>query len=214
MFGGTIEKNYNPLFASMNLTPEQSAAAKRIIMDRMLSDAEFGMAMVSGELDGDKKTDLLQKRNADKAAFDEQIKQYLGDDNYSQFQAYEKTMPDRTSVSTFKDQLASSPIALSSDQEARLAGALIEERQAFKFTVDLNAIKSSADPASGMTAEKFNLFQQETEQLAQRFLTRAQSILSPEQFAAFGEYQTKAQEMQRAMMQNYAKAFSNRDGGK
>jgi len=50
--------------------------------------------------------------------YDAQIKQFLGDDNYQMFQAYEKTTPDRMTVSQFSDQLSGSATPLTTDQHS------------------------------------------------------------------------------------------------
>jgi hypothetical protein len=51
-------------------------------------------------------SELQSSRRAQESdAADAQIKEFLGDDNFVQFQAYEKSLGERMAVSGFKDQL-------------------------------------------------------------------------------------------------------------
>src|ERR1035438_6305431 len=56
---------------------------------------------------------------AEQAAIDGQIKQLLGDDNYTPYQAYGKTLSERMVITQVADQLADSPKAVGADQEDR-----------------------------------------------------------------------------------------------
>src|SRR5262249_13679991 len=46
MMGTMIDKNYADFFASMNLTPEQTTALKDLLNQRMMVNADAGMAML------------------------------------------------------------------------------------------------------------------------------------------------------------------------
>src|SRR5205814_10472839 len=110
---------------------------------------------------------------------DKQIKEFLGDANYPQFQTYEKTIPERMTLNMFKEQQASGPGALTPEQESQLLQVMSEERQNFKFTTDFSdQAKVSADPASFFTEEKISQFEQERNQLHDRYMERATNILA------------------------------------
>lgn len=212
---GIIDKNYAKLIADLHLNPEQTAALKEAIMNKMLAGTEIGMSMLSGGVDAAKRDELVQQIKTQNEASDAQIKQLLGDDNYTQYQAYEKTLPDRMAISSLKDQLAGGPTALNPDQEQQLIDAMSQERQNFKFTTDFtDDSKLTGNLASYFTEDKMNQFFQEQDRLNQQYTTRAQSILSPDQLGAFQKYLASQQAIQKAGMKMAAQLFAPKSGGK
>jgi uncharacterized coiled-coil protein SlyX len=210
-----IDKNYAKLFADLHLSPEQSAALKEMIMNKQLSGTDVGMSMFSDDVDATKRAELVQQAKATNDVFDAQIKTFLGDDNYTQFQAYEKTQTDRLAVSGFKDQLAGGSMALNPDQEQQLIQGMTQERQNFKFTTDFSdRTKLTGDFASYFSEDKVNQYFQEQDQLNQKYLANARGILSPDQFDAFQKYLVAQQGMQKMGMQMAAKMFAPKSGGK
>jgi hypothetical protein len=199
MLGGMVDKNYAAYFASLNLTPQQSASLKDLILNRGLVDAELGISLMSGDSDLDKRKELTDKSKADRDGINSQIKEFLGDDNYNQFQAYEKSIPDRMSLNMYKDQQGSGPGAFNPDQEAQLIQAMGEERLNFKFTTDFSdQSKFNGDIASYFTEEKIDKFYEESDALNQRYLDRAKTILTPDQLDPFTKFLNSQRELQKA----------------
>jgi hypothetical protein len=204
-----VDKNYSRLFSDLHLTPEQSATLKDLILNKQMSAADIGMSMMSGDLDATNRTKLMEQVKASSDSADAQIKQYLGDANYSQFQSYEKTMAERTSVNGFKDQLGTGPTALSDGQEQQLIQAMAQEREGFKFTTDLSdKTKFTGDFATMFSEDKMNGYLQELGQLNQQYLGRAQTILSPDQYSAFEKYLNNQQALQKMGIGMAAKMFA------
>jgi hypothetical protein len=213
VLGGMIDKNYAPYFTSLNLTPEQSSSLKDLILNRGLVDAEAGMSMLSGDNDPDKRKEIMDKTKADRDAVNSQIKDFLGEDNYTQFQTYEKTIPDRMSLNMYKDQQGSGPGALNPDQEAQLIQAMGDERQNFKFTTDYSdQSKFNGDIASYFTPEKIDKFYQESDELNRRYLDRAKTILTPEQVDPFTKFLNSQREMQKAGFKMAMTMFGQKSG--
>jgi hypothetical protein len=195
VLGGMVDKNYAAFFKSMNLSPEQSAAMKDLIMNKMLGDTEMGMEMMAGDLTPEQRTELADKAKERKQSLDQAIKDLLGEENYTSYEAYEKTIPDRMAVSQIKDQLGEG-LALNIEQENLLIQAMSEERSGFKFTTDFNnQTDFSGDFASRFTEENLNQFLQEQQRLNERYLNRAQTILSTEQYTAYQKSLIAQQEM-------------------
>lgn len=214
VLGGMIDKNYGPYFASLNLTPEQSAGLKDLILNRGLVDAEAGMSMLSGDTDPEKRKELMDKTKTDRDAIDSQIKDFLGEENYTQFQTYEKSMPDRMSLNMYKDQQGSGPGALTPDQEAQLLQAMGEERQNFKFTTDFSdKTKFSGDFASYFTDDKIDQYLNEMGDLNQHYLDRAKGILTPEQLDPFGKFLNSQRELQKAGFKMAVSMFGGQKSG-
>jgi len=215
VFSGMVDKNYAQLFANLGLSPEQSATLKDLVLKKMLVDAGMGVSLLGSDMDATKRADLLQQAKTEKDGINDQIKQFLGDDGYTQFQAYEKSQPERMGVNMFKDQLASGPNPLQPDQESQLIQALGEERQSFKVTTDFSdKSKFNGDFASTFTDEKIDQWKQESEQLDERYLLRAQSILSPDQVTAFKSYLVTQNQMQEAGLKMAGQMFGPKPAAK
>jgi len=210
MMGVMVDKNFKDLFASLNLSPEQAATLKDLITKKMLVDADMGMQMIGGDLDAAKRAELTEQAKADKAAVDEEIKNFLGGgDPYTQYQSYEKTMPERMALGQFQDQLAGGTSALTPAQEQQMLQAMSDERSAFKFTTDYSdQSKFDGDFASAFNEDKMNQFFQEMGQLDQQYLSRAQNILSADQLAAYQKFLVNQQAMQKAAMKMAASMFA------
>lgn len=211
VLGSMMEKNYSAFMTDLQLTPEQSATFKDYLMKKAMVDADAGMSLISGDADATKRAELMKQAKAEKEGVDTEIKQFLGEDNFSKFQTYEKTIPERMSMSMYKDQQGTGPGALSTEQEAQLIQVMTEERQSFKFTTDYaDQSKLPDDFSTYFTEEKLNTFQQEMEQLQQKYVNRAQSILTPDQIGPYTNFLKGQLQMQKAGMQMAAKMF----GGK
>jgi predicted Holliday junction resolvase-like endonuclease len=215
VLGPMIEKNYAPYFTALGATPEQTATVKDLIVKKSLVDANMGVSMMAGDLDADKRKELVQQAKTEKDAINDQIKGLVGDENYAQFQAYEKTIPERMQISMFKDQQASGPQALSAEQESNLLLALSEERQNFKFTTDYaDQSKMDGDFASMFTEEKMSIYEQEKKQLDTQYLDRARAVLSPEQVGPFEKFLTAQTEMQKTGMKMAMQMFGGKSAAK
>jgi len=214
VLGGMVEKNYAAYFASLNLTPEQSASLKDLILNRGLVDAELGMSMMSADNEPAKRKELTDQSKADRDAINSQIKDFLGADNFAQFQSYEKTIPDRMSLNMYKDQQGSGPAALTPDQEAQLIQAMSDERQNFKFTTDFSdQSKFAGDLASYFTDEKIDQYLKELEELNQHYLDRVKGILTPGQIDPFTKFLNSQRELQKAGFKMAMTMFGGQKNG-
>jgi|ERR1041385_1317979 hypothetical protein len=210
VLGPMIEKNYADYFASLQLTPEQSTALKDLILKKTMVDAEAGISLMSGESDQARRQEILKNAKDQKNAVDEQIKQFLGDDNYAQFQAYEKSQPERMALNMFKDQQGAGSNALTPDQEAKLIQLMSDQRQNFKFTTDFtDQSKFDGDFASYFTEDRINQFQKEMEQLYQNYSSQAQQILSGPQFEQFEKFLKGQRDLQTLGLKFGMKMFGN-----
>ncbi|MCO5051328.1 MAG: hypothetical protein M9920_03400 [Verrucomicrobiae bacterium] len=210
VMGGMVDKSYAEFFKSMNLTPEQTATLKDLIMNKMLAGADLGMQAISGEMTSEERAELTKRIREDHAAVDEQIKALLGDDNYAVFQDYEKSIPDRMAVDQFKAQLGDAQ-ALNSGQEQLLIAALTEERRNFHFTTDFSNQNDYSDDAfSRFNEANVDQYFLELDQLNQRYLERAQSILSPAQYEAYTSSLKSQQDMMRIGMKMAAQMFGKK----
>jgi len=207
--GPMIDKQYAVLFQQLGLSPDQTAALKDLLQKKMETSADAGMSMLDGSLDAGQRSDLAKKMKSETDDYDAQIKQFLGDDNYPAFQNYEKTMPDRMTISQFNDQLAGGPTALNADQQQQMIQMMSGERNNFNWTTDYNDKNpANGDFASMFSDDKINQYTKEKEQLDQQIFAHAQQILTPEQLASFQQFQTSQRDLQIAGMKMAAQMFA------
>ena len=207
--GPMIDKQYAALFQQLNLTPDQTAQLKDLLQKKMLVGADAGMSMLDDSLDATQRAELTKQSKTQTEDYDAQIKQLLGNDNYQAFQTYETTTPDRTTISQFSDQLASSATPLSPDQQSQLMQAMSEERNGFKWTIDYNNQNAANGDFTAMfTEDKINQFASEKERLDQQILARAQQILNAEQLKALEQFQSTQRQLQIAGMKMAAQMFA------
>lgn len=210
--GPMTDKNYAKLFAQLKLTPEQSAALKDLVVNKQLAAADVGMSMLDPNMDVDKRAELTKEMKAANDEADAKIKEYLGDSNYAEFQDYEKSLPQRMIIGGLEDQLAGGT-GLSDAQESALLKAMQQEQANFKYTTDLSdKSKFNGDFANTFTEDKVNTFLQESGQLNNQYLTRAESILTSDQLAAFKKYLDGQAALQKMGMQMAAKMFGGKAG--
>jgi len=215
VLSGMIDKNYARFFSSLGLSPEQTASLKDLIIKKSLVDAQMGISMMSGNQDQDARMQLLDQANTEKEGINAEIKQMLGAESYQNFQAYEKSQPERMSVGMFKDAQASGPTALSPDQEENLIQALSEERQNFKFSTDLyDQSRVARELSENFSEDKLKQFQQERAQLDEKYLERARAILSQEQMPQFEKFLSSQSQLQNAALGMAAKMFGGKSGTK
>jgi RNA polymerase sigma factor (sigma-70 family) len=189
-----IQKEYTPLFAQLHLPADQAAAFKDLLVEQMNQAGEHADSMLSGDPVAFKQAaDAVE---AEKAASDAKIQQLLGDDAYGQYQAYEKTLSQRMTLSNFEDQLGSGANALSPDQERQLLQTMVEE---------LDPAKLAAGTAGGSGAATYsdavNRAAALQTQANQRIVARATNYLSPDQVDSLQKFLTKQVSAGQAMEQ-------------
>jgi hypothetical protein len=196
--GPVIDKQYGDLFKQLNLTQDQVAGVKDLIQKKMLAGSDVGFSMMDDSLDASQRADLAKQVKTQTDDYDSQIKQFLGDDSYQSYQSYEKSIPDRMTVAQFGDQFAGTATALNNGQQQQLIQAMSDARNNFKWTSGLNQQNPgmNGDMGSLLTPDNIEKFAQEREQFDNDFLNKAQQILSPEQFAAFKEFQATQRNLQ------------------
>src|SRR5262249_14325755 len=145
---------------------------------------------------------------------DGKIKEFLGDQIFEEYKAYDRSQPDRTAITNFKDQMGSTPQALTADQENKLLEMVIKERESFDFTIDPVRVKLTDDLSALFTEDRYQAMEQDWVRLHQRYVERAQSLISPEQLEAFQAFLTNQRRIMMASMQMNAKMLGAKPSGK
>jgi hypothetical protein len=199
-----INRAYGPLSKYTNLTVEQLDALKDLILERQMAMRESALSVMSGS-ESDRKQ-AAEDAKAIKAEYDKKIQDLLGPQEYQVFQDYEKVMPERMQVQSFRDTLPSD-LALTEQQEYDLMSAMYEERKALPTSSLLN--DQNKDP-SQLTEERIAEETKMLERLQQQYTNRAVAILSPQQFQQFQQYMDQQRAMQTMAMKMAAQMFGNK----
>jgi hypothetical protein len=174
------------LAEQLHLNADQSAALRQLLIEKssILWDKML-VPLTTGEVDDVHMADAgraIKQELEEKSA---QIRALLGDEGYQAYQSFEKAQPDRERVQKFSSAEAAAGQSLAPDQQSQLFAVMSEEHANFKFRYD------PGDPAQmnfenwrdNFTEEKLQAAGQDLEQLDERVLQRAQTVLTPDQVA-------------------------------
>lgn len=120
-----VEGRYAALFKNLNLTPEQAEKLKTLLADRMNTGRDVAEAARAQGIDPRENRETFAKLLSDaQTTLDNSIKSVIGEQGYSQLQAYEQTMPQRNVVEQLQRQLAYSDSPLTTQQSEQLVQIL------------------------------------------------------------------------------------------
>ena len=200
---------YAPLVKRMGLTPEEAAQFNDLQADHMVNAAGKAFSMFGKDTSA-KRDGSFNTLAADQKSFDEQIKAFLGDERYAQYEAYQETVPYRMQLNAFKQQ-AGSDYNLTEPQTEALLIMMKEETKNVAATGGLPLEDANKDPAKikALLAEgKIDELLQGQETVSQRVYERARTILSPDQLAILGRFQTNQMQVMRLSMNMAKKMFA------
>ena len=195
---------YGPLMKDLKLTPEETEKFNALLLDNQMNAVNKGASLMQGSAD---KTALSQELAEDKKQFEAQMKEFLGDERYAQYEEFNKSLPDRMALTQLKSQFGDNP--LNEQQSSQLLTLMKEERQRATPTPTDNPF-GSADFNTALSEEAMNKYFAQQEQANQRVIERAVGVLSPEQIEVLGRSLTNNLSMQRAGM-NMARAMMGKE---
>jgi hypothetical protein len=206
-----LDQLYDPLIKKLDLTPAEAAQFKDLLADNMMKSAEKATSLLGGDGDTNRAA-VVETMTAEHKDFEEQIRGFLGETRYAQYQDYQQTVGERTQLSQFRQQTTGEN-ALTDRQTEQLLAFMKEEKQAVAAASGQPPPGAGQDAAnlqamlSGGGVEKL-LQSQET--VNQRVYDRAREVLSPDQLGAFGKFQTNQLQMMRMGM-SMARKFMTPD---
>jgi hypothetical protein len=204
-----LDMTYQAMFDALDLTDEQEAQLKDLLLEKQMAQMELGLEMMNGDLTEEQQEDLTARMEAATAEYDKAIREILGDEDYEWYEAYEETKNERMQLMMFNQSLAADN-RLTVEQQDALTLAMFSARSEFKSLSDLQN-PNTVDP-SQFNPEQINRILADMQAVYEQYLTRAESILTPqqlEQFRAFLDQQRGMQEMGLRMMQ---RMFSEQNG--
>lgn len=181
-----FDRTWGKLCADLNLSEENAAILKDLIIERNTAGCVLEISKMLGEPDPATIKSMEAQEKQEKETAEGKLKQLLGDADFAHLQEYEKSLKERGMMSLFKDYLAPEA-SLSTEQEEQLIKTMYAERHEFKFDVD-NPLDNSNLGSKVFSKDDVERRIAEEEQLNQLYLARAQNTLSADQYTAFKNY--------------------------
>lgn len=196
-----IDQLYAPLIRKMGLSAEEAEQFKTLLVDNMMKGAEKATSMFGGE--SVDRAEAMEEIASSQKSFEEQVRGFLGESRYAQYQEYQQTAGERAQLAQFQQQQAGGEHALTERQTDQLLAFMREEKQ--------NVTEATGQPMPGTSQGKAEmeamLSEEGTEKLLQsqaevnqRVFDRAREVLTPEQLDSFGQFQTNQLQMMRMGM--------------
>lgn len=209
-----VARNIKALFDAglaeqLHLDENQSATLKQLLTEKshVLWD-QMMIPMTTGEIN---QADMAEAGRAIKQALDAneaQTRALLGDEGYNVYERFEKIQPERDRLKKFNTQAASASQYLTSEQQTQLLNAMTDERASFPFQFDPGnpSQMNFTNWEVNFTDEKFDIYNREMQQLNDKILQRAQTILTPTQIALL-QKSFKQDQLQSAIVIRTTKAM-------
>ncbi len=198
-----LDRLYQPLFEQIDLKPPERDALAGMLLDfqfQLMEEAGPWLGKVEANGESPEALHWLQRQEND---FAEDLKQTLGEQRYEKFRTYNASVQDRLAVNQFAEQLKANDLPLTDEQIQNLLRTIEEERQATRSAAsDLaDAMPSVRQLALLFSRNAKQRFDDAEEQLQQRVLERAKTILTSEQWEAYRTFQTKQREYQQMALE-------------
>jgi len=196
-----LNQLYDPLIRQMGLSPEEAGQFKDLLADNMMKGAEKASSLFNGSQTN--RVEMLKAAAAEQKATDELIRQFLGETRYAQYKSYQETVGERTQLNQFRQQTAGGENALTEPQVEQLLTFMKEEKRAVGAAsgqVFPGARQDAANLEAVLSSDGVPKLLQAQETANQRVYERARTVLSENQLAAFGTFQTNQLQMMRMGM--------------
>ncbi len=205
-----LDQTYGELFQGLSLQGEDLDTMKDLLIDKMMSGMESGMAMMNTSLSpAERQAEAKTITDAQETA-NQQIKAFLGEEDYEIFERYESTQMERTQVDLFKQSLVGEQ-KLAWEQEDALIALMHEETSSFQYSTDIG--QNVNMPPTDFSDESMTAHLNDVEQLHERYVARASEVLDENQTAQFEESLTQFRSMQEMSYKMARSMFGGEGGG-
>jgi hypothetical protein len=197
---GMLDGRYAGLFKQLNLTPQQLEQFKELLVEKQTSLMDVLAAAQSQGLNPRTDRDAVRQLMAGtQAELDEGIKATLGDTAYAEYKEYERTLPYRNVVNQLEQRLSYSTSPLTDIQSQQMVQILAATGRtgrndnaaagggmAIRLAMPLSGGNSQLNSTVSLLTGGGAMITPET-------VTRAQTVLAPNQLAALQEIQQEQQ---------------------
>ena len=177
-----LDQQYAKLFKSLALTPEQLDKFKNLLVEKRTAMMDVLAAAREQGINPRSDPQAFQKLVSDaQSAVDDSIRSTIGDAGFSQYQNYEKTLPERNTVATVATSLSYTSTPLTDDQQERLTAILAANAPPSRSS---NPLPIGFGPGGGTGG---------TARINDTDIAQAAGVLSADQLAALRELQQQQQ---------------------
>ena len=188
-----IDTMYATLFKEMNLTPEERQKFSDLLLDQQTKTMEAGMGIFEeGGL-----TNLTQSVQARQKESEEQLKALLGEERFTQYQEYQKTVGDRMQLDQLRRQMDTAGAPVQDEQLQQLLALTKEERERVPAPFPQDPQGAAANMEQMLSGENMEKQMAWQEEINRRVLERATTVLTPDQLKAYEQFQTQQINMQK-----------------
>jgi hypothetical protein len=120
-----ISTMYGSLFKELNLTAEERLKLSELLLDQQMKTTEASM----GLFDEGGLAAVSQSVSAQQKESEEQIKGFLGEERFAQYQEYQKTIGERMQLDQLRQQMDGSGTPVQDEQLKQLLALMKEERE-------------------------------------------------------------------------------------
>lgn len=202
-----MDQLYAPLVNQMALAPDESEKFKDLLADNAMKATEKASSLLGGA-SSTNQAEALTALSTDQKSFEDEVKAFLGEERYSFYKEYQQTVGDRMQLNQFK-QMAGAENPFSGQQTEQLLAIMKEEKQG--VTAAMGQSFPGQDPSSLQAMfsneQQIEKLLQSQETVNERVFQRAGQVLSPDQLASFGKFQTNQMQMMRMGMTMARKFF-------
>ena len=209
---GAIGALYTDLIDFLDLDAEETAYFMDLLMHRQMKNVDFGMKMMSGTMTDEEKKMMTEELETAGDTVKEEMEKFLNNpDDFAEWEFYEKTMGERMMLSQMDQQLSSSDAPLTDESYRELLNMMSEERENYDFSSDLNDDKNMDLSAERFSKDNIDAHANDIRTLNEQITTRAESILTPEQYTAFVKSLKSSTDMQIAQLEMVQQMFGGKD---
>jgi hypothetical protein len=123
-----MDSLYGPLVKQLGLSPEAADKFKDMMADNALKASDKVGSLFGGQSSANP-SDLAASAAADQKSAEDEMKAFLGDAGFAQYQDYQQTVADRMQLAAFKQQTAGTDSPLTDQQTDQLLAFMKEEKQ-------------------------------------------------------------------------------------
>lgn len=200
-----LDMRYARLFKFLDLPPEKLEALKGLLMDRQMSFMDDGMAFMDPNVSAEDRKAKAKELEKKKVAFDNQIKELIGTEDFDALQQFEQTEPERMQVDMLKNSLASTGEPLTEKQEYDLVNAMHSART--NATSPLVKNQSQMPDPTQFTEAAMKEAANQMNAVDSQYVATASTILSPTQMEQFRKMNDQQRQMREMGMKFAAQMF-------
>ena len=202
---GALDSRYAALFKNLNLTPEQLAKFKDLLVEKQTAIADVMAAARAQGIDPRTNRDEFRQLISDtQAEIDANIKSTLGDAGFAQYQNYQRTLPQRNTVSQLEQSLSYTSTPLTSAQSDQMIQILANNSGSSGGSATRDNIRANFGVAFAGGGP--------SSPITDAAITQSQSVLAPQQVQALQQLQQQ-QQAQQQLAQAMRNQFRNAGGG-